>query len=154
MATTQEEKILLGEAAEHLVLARLLRRMYLASQGPRGLTADDILIKGGLTMQVKANKTGPKGGWFVDQSEPRSSSFYALVDFTYEDEPIVYVLPSDLVQRTIEAEHKANLRRNPSAKDSGIRKIHDPWGRNGPPPGYKDGWLAQYREAWDLLPSS
>src|SRR5664280_1497241 len=39
MARTQDEKILLGEAAEHLVLARLLRRMYLASQGPRGLAA-------------------------------------------------------------------------------------------------------------------
>jgi hypothetical protein len=116
------------------------------------LAADDILIKGGLTIQVKANKTGPKGGWFVDQAEPRPSCFYALVNFTHEDEPVVYVLPSDVVQATIKAENVAVLLRNPKANDSGIRKIHDPWGRAGPPAGYEDGWLVPYKEAWNLLP--
>src|SRR5665213_2165335 len=146
MASKQDEKIMLGEAAEHLVLSRLLRRLYFASQGPRGLAADDILIKGGLTIQVKANKTGPKGGWFVDQSEPRPSCFYALVDFTTLDDPVVYVLPSGVVQATTRADHEAVLLRNPKANDSGIRKIYDPWGRAGPPAGLEDGWLAPYRD--------
>lgn len=37
MAQGQEEKVLQGEAAEHLVVARLLRRGYVASQVPEGV---------------------------------------------------------------------------------------------------------------------
>ena len=136
----------------HLVLSRLLRRMKLASQGPRGWESDDILVEGSTTIQVKANMTGPKGGWFVDQRVPLKNRFYALVDFSDEIAPVVYVLPSKVVQASIQAEHEAALLRNPNAKDSGIRKIHDPWGRSGPPTGYEDGWLVCYREAWGQLP--
>ena len=46
-----------------------------------------------------------------------------LVDFTSENDPVVYVLPSEVVQATVRAEHDAILLRNPKAKDSGIRKI-------------------------------
>ena len=85
----------------------------------------DILVNGGLTVQVKANKTGPKGGWFVGQAEPRPSCFYALFDFTTMDEPVVYVLQSDAVQAAIRAEHKAVLLRNPKASQ-GFGNPQDP----------------------------
>jgi len=61
MTDGQGKKVLLGEAAEHLVLARLLRRGYVASQAPRTWKADDILVYGGPRVQVQATTTGVKG---------------------------------------------------------------------------------------------
>jgi hypothetical protein len=62
MATPQEQKVLLGEAAEHLVLARLLRSGSVASQAPRAWKADDILGRDGLRIQVKATVKGASQG--------------------------------------------------------------------------------------------
>jgi len=53
MPTSQAEKLLLGEAGEFLVLTRLLRHGHVASQAPRNWKADDILIHGGQSIQLK-----------------------------------------------------------------------------------------------------
>ncbi|PZS10978.1 MAG: hypothetical protein DLM70_00090 [Chloroflexi bacterium] len=65
MAQGQAAKVLLGEAAEHLVLARLMRRDYVASQAPRAWKSDDILVRDGFRIQVKATTKGTRQGWMV-----------------------------------------------------------------------------------------
>jgi hypothetical protein len=89
MAKPQPEKVLLGEAAEHLVLARLLRRGYVASQAPRAWKADDILGQDGLRIQVKATVEGSSHGWLVGDVVADPRRFYALVDFADEKNAVI-----------------------------------------------------------------
>ncbi len=150
MANGHERKVLLGEAAEHLVLARLLRRGYVASQAPRTWRADDILVYGGPRVQVKATIRGIKVGWVVTDVEVADDRFYALVDFSDEGAPVIYVLPSVEVRRAAETFHAAWLLKSHSTSQTDVRKVQDPF-----PPyvdGYAPGWLEQFREAWYVIP--
>src|ERR1700722_3005309 len=63
MKKSYNERLFLGEAGEHLVLVRLLRRRILVSQAPRAWADDDILGIDGLRIQVKATDRGVEHGW-------------------------------------------------------------------------------------------
>jgi hypothetical protein len=153
MAKRQDDNTLLGEAAEHLVLSRLLIRGYVATQGPRGVKSYDLFVTSGIgthfVIQVKGNRKGLKVGWIVGR--PESGYFYALVDYSDESAPVVYVLPSEVVRSAVDAEGEV-IRRRTGREPDNLRKIRDPWRLR--PSEYEDGWLAQYREAWSLLPES
>ena len=149
MAKPQEAKILLGEAAEHLVLAGLLRRGHVASQAPRAWKADDILGRNGLRIQVKATDQGKRQGWMVGNVEPDPQRFYAFVDFADETDPDVYIMPSCIVRDAAERAHHEYHRLHPGAGPSVIRKIQDPYPVKVP--GYDEGWLKTYRDGWAQL---
>ena len=149
MATPQERKVLLGEAAEHLVLARLLRRGYVASQAPRAWKADDILGRDGLRIQVKATVKGASQGWLVGDVVADPRRFYALVDFADEKNAVIYLVPSSIVREAAEASHWEYYRHHPGAKPSPMRKVMDPFPFevSGCPP----GWLEKFCEGWPQL---
>jgi hypothetical protein len=150
MATPQNEKILLGEAAEHLVISRLLRLGYVASQAPRKWRGDDVLIDQGPSFQVKATK-GSR--WIVGQVRPNDRQFYALVDFRQPLAPVVYVLSNKDIRKVIEAAHASFRAVHPEVKDTGMRIVHDPWLKGCAPLEYPNGWLEQFQERWDQLPA-
>lgn len=149
MAKPQEAKVLLGEAAEHLVLA--LRRGHVASQAPRAWKADDILGRHGLRIQVKATDQGKRQGWMVGNVEPDPQRFYAFVDFADETDPDVYIVPSCIVRDAAEKAYRESLRVYTGAGPSVIRKIQDPYPPKLKVPGYEEGWLKTYRDGWAQL---
>jgi len=111
VAIPQNEKLLLAEAAEHLVLSRLLRLGYPASQAPRTWRADDILIDQGPSFQVKSTKGGLN--WMVGQVRENPRQFYAFVDFQLELAPVVYVIKNADVRRVIDASFVVNRELHP-----------------------------------------
>lgn len=149
MGKSQNQKVLLGEAAEHLVLAGLLRRGYVASQAPRAWKADDILGGDGLRIQVKATDMGKKQGWMVGNVEADPCRFYALVDFFDAQDPHVYILPSRTIREAAEEADREGHRLHPSAKQTGMRKIQDPYPYRVN--GYEPGWLEFHRDQWAQL---
>jgi len=151
MATPQNEKILLAEAAEHLVISRLLRLGYPASQAPRTWRADDVLIDQGPSVQVKATDKGLS--WMVGRVCPNDRQFYAFVDFRQRFAPVVYVLSNERVRKVVQAAHEAFTVTHPEVKDIGMRNVQDPWRKGCVPPEYLNGWLEQFRERWDQLPA-
>ena len=150
MPTPQNEKLLLAEAAEHLVLSRLLRLGYPASQAPRTWRADDILIDQGPSFQVKATKGGLN--WMVGQVHQNKRQFYAFVDFREQLAPAVYVMKNADVRKAIAASYAVNKEVHPTWKETGIANIRDPWRRGTEPPGFPNGWLNDYLERWGQLP--
>lgn len=144
MAKSFNDKILLGEAAEHLVVAGLLRRGHVASQAPRAWKADDILGRDGLRIQVKATDRGKKQGWMVGNVEPAPHRFYALVDFSDAQDPHVYIVPSTVIREAAEEADAEFCRLFPDAKQIGMRKLQDPYPY--PVNGYEPGWLEHYRD--------
>jgi hypothetical protein len=149
MAKSQNDKVLLGEAAEHLVLAGLLRRGHVASQAPRAWKADDILGRDGLRIQVKATDKGKQHSWMVGNVEADPRRFYALVDFSDVQDPHVYIVPSITIREAAEEADREGHRLHPHAKQTGMRKVQDPYPYyvNG----YKKGWLEDYRDQWTQL---
>jgi hypothetical protein len=145
MAGSQNEKILLGEAAEHLVISRLLRLGYVASQAPRTWRADDVLVDQGPSFQVKATRS-KKLRWMVGKIPQRDNQIWALVDFREEQQPVVYVLTNEEIRAVNDAQSSAFESRN--FKDVGIYVLSDPWPTKIKVEGYQDGWLEQYREKW------
>jgi hypothetical protein len=98
------------------VLARLLRRGYVASQAPRAWKADDVLGRDDLRIQVKATVNGISQGWLVGDVDAHPRRFYALVDFADEKNAVIYVVPSSIVREAAEASHWEFYRHHPGAK--------------------------------------
>jgi len=151
MATPQNEKILLGEAGEHLVISRLLRLGYVASQAPRKWRGDDVLIDQGPTFQVKTTDKGLN--WMIGQIRPNHRQFYALVDFRQQITPVVYVLSNKDIREVIERSCEAWQAVHRDSKDIGMRNVLDPWRKGCAPQKYPNGWLEHFRERWDQLPA-
>ncbi len=157
-----------GDVGEHWVLYRLIRAGFTAILAPTNAKAVDILAadKDGrsLSIQVKT-KTNASGWFFTDVTERRVDPrlFYFLVDLGRDgnlEPPEVYVLPSEVVARTVRIQHagwlsgtKAN---GEPRKDSSVRVLRDPY-----PSGvgkfalaeYPAGWLERYKENWNILGS-
>jgi len=152
MASPQNEKLLLAEAAEHLVLARLLRLGYPASQAPRTWKADDILIDQGPSIQVKSTDKGLN--WMVGLVARSDRQFYAFVDYRDRLAPVVYVMSNADVRKVIDDSHEAyKLARPHWRTDTGIRNIKNKWSPGCEPAAFPNGWLDHYRERWDQLPA-
>jgi hypothetical protein len=105
MGTPQNEKILLAEAAEHLVISRLLLLGYPASQALRTWRADDVLVDQGPSFQVKATDKGLN--WMVGPVRPNDRQFYALVDLRQRLAAVVYVLSNEDIRKVIQASYEA-----------------------------------------------
>ena len=149
MPTPQNDKALLGEAGEHLVISRLLARGLLTFLAPRGWKSDDVMLESGLTFQVKT--TDKSRNWLVGKVLVEPARFYAFVDYHLPDAPVVYVLPSAKVFDAAEALHRAVSAAHPNYKDTGMRNIQDPWIRQSGVSPYLPGWLEEFREAWALI---
>jgi hypothetical protein len=150
MATPANDKMLLAEAAEHLVISRLLRLGYPSSQAPRTWRADDVFIDQGPSFQVKATDKGLS--WLVGNVRQNERQFYALVDFRERLAPVVYVLSNADIRKVIEAAQEASIAGHPDFKDIGMRKLQDPWPKGCEPPKYPNGWLQNFEEQWQQLP--
>ena len=152
------DKTLIGPAGEHLVLARLLSRGYLAAPAPRGTRKVDILVNfidGGepFLIQVKSTMTSARNGWWLAQKHEDirdQDLFYCFVDFQPE-QPDVYVLPSITVADHVKSGHAnwlATPRRDGGVhKDVSGRRIDNKAQWDGRP----EGWMAEYKERWDFF---
>jgi len=150
LLTSHNSKVLLGEAGEHLVLSRLLRRGHVASQAPRTWTADDILIHGGQSVQVKTTDKGKRPEWLVGSSiEVSPLRFFALVDYRDPFAPVVYVVPSQSLEDAVAEADRRYYEQRPQSKPFAGRTISDGW--NHDVPEFPAGWLQPYREAWGQL---
>lgn len=152
------DKTLIGPAGEHLVLARLLSRGFLAAPAPRGTRKVDILVNfidGGepFLIQVKSTMTGARNGWWLSQKHEEirdDDLFYCFVDFKPE-RPDVYVLSSIVVADHVRDSHAnwlATPRRDGGQhSDTTGRRIDNKAQWDGRP----EGWLEKYRERWDFF---
>jgi len=151
VATSHAEKVMLGEAGEALVLSRLLRHGHVASLAPRTWKADDILIHGGPSIQVKTSDKGRRPEWLLAREiDVRSSRFFALADYRDPIAPVVYVLPSEDLERAADTADRCYYEQRPLSKPFSGRTISDGW--NHDVLEFPSGWLQPYREAWNLIP--
>jgi hypothetical protein len=158
---------LLGAAGEHLVMAELLRRGYIAALAPQGAPNIDIVVtdvdgERACSIQVKTRrKRGSDGGWHMSRKhEDRRGSqlFYCFVDFGIDEKSSVeiYVVPSAVVADALTMAHRAWLKapgRNRPHNDNKMRRFRPSYtnvcGANSNL--YTQGWLERYRAAWSLL---
>ena len=148
--SSQDDKIRLGEAAEHLVLSRLMRHGHVAAQTPRRYSTFDLFTDKEMRIQVKASRAGRN--WLVGQVRPEPTLIYCLVDFEGGDAGTVYVVPSQIVRDATEASHRRYEEVSPDLRETSIRKLMDPWRKRYEPAGqFRSGWLDVYREAWGQL---
>lgn len=154
--TPGRDKALVGAAGEHLVLARLLSREYLAAQAPRGSRKVDIIVNyidGGnpKLIQVKTTMGSAKQGWHLSEKHESivdDDLFYCFVDLG-KDEGVVYVIPSNIVASTIKDDH-AKWLSVPGAKgqdhnDTPMRRLRTETYTKS------EGWMDEFKEAWHLL---
>ncbi len=100
---------------------------------------------------VQVKTTTVSGRWVLgaknelpEHVHPRL--FYAFVALVPAS-PEVYIVPSTVVADFLAASHRAFLARG--GKDNPVRSIRLRHGSEVP--GYKHGWLEQYRDRWDYL---
>ena len=152
---------LVGAAGEHLVLSRLLAKVILASQAPRGARKADILVNpldGGRPVLIQVKTTSgsrTRVGWHMNvkhESITDSDLFYCFVNLG-EDNPQVYVIPAKVVAKVIKSGHETWLS-TPGSKgqkhnETDMRRIsNSPRLENKYAP---DGWMDKYLENWELL---
>lgn len=155
---TAVQRSLVGPAGEHFVLFRLYQQGMLASLSPPGSPTVDVLVLAAdesviATLQVKTRTRGTNKGWHMNSKQEHMSAprcFYAFVDMDVPEGamPITYIIPSSEVAKMLAASHKAWLA-IPNHRDNPMRNV-----RPSHPfrvPGYPDGWMDQYREAWGRL---
>ena len=155
---TAVQRSLIGPAGEHFVLFRLYQQGMLASLSPPGSPTVDVLVLAAdervvATLQVKTRTRGADKGWHMNVKHEHISAprcLYAFVDMEVPEGvmPITYIIPSGQVAKMLAASHKAWLA-IPNHRDNPMRRV-----RPSHPfkvPGYPDGWMDQYREAWAQL---
>lgn len=158
---------LLGAAGEHLIMAELLRRGYIACLAPAGVPTADVVVTDVAgarhsSIQVKSRRDiGSDGGWHMGEKHERLAVdrlFYCFVDFgkSVGTVPKRYLLPSSIVARVLTESHRAWLQ-NPGAKgqmrkDGAMRRLlpnyEKIFGKQNP---YPAGWLNEFEDAWQLL---
>jgi len=154
-----------GAAAEHFVMCQLLRLNMIAALAPAGVPDADIIVSDVLggnlcAIQVKARQgSGGDGGWQMKKKHEkvdRPRLFYAFVDF--DDSlcvaPKTWIVPSHIVAEVVTLSHQRWLAA-PGAKgqahnDTDLRRFL-PHYKHDDMPNHREGWLAPYEEAWDLI---
>ncbi len=162
MATTKHT----GDIGEHWVLYRLVRAGYTATLAPAYAKAVDILAadRDGTPFGVQVKTKSGSKGWRLTadaefMSDPRL--FYCLVDLGRDgqlESPEVHIVPSSLIAHHTRMGHAEWLKgvkpNGQPRKDSNIRQVLDPVPKSvgdAVRAEFPDGWLAQYKENWNIL---
>src|ERR1700761_5899150 len=146
---------LTGAAGEYYVMSQLLLRGCLAALTPRGAPEADILVARSdgpalAEVQVKARSGLSGKGWRMSEKHEgivRDRLFYCFVDFGYERDWPVYVMPSGFVAKYLKDVHATYLA---TPGKHGQQRTDWP-GRFISPHLPDEGWIDQYREGWDLI---
>ncbi|MGE6696309.1 hypothetical protein ACQKH5_01350 [Hyphomonas sp. NPDC076900] len=163
----QRSTALTGSAGEHFVVCELLKRGYIASLVPDGVPNCDVLvtdISGSrlAAIQVKTRwNIGSDGGWHMSKKHEHISGerlFYCFVDFgnSPDDQPNVFVVPSEVVADLLGRAHQAWLS-SPGAKgqqrkDTDLRRLRPDYSQIlMDDDRFHDGWMGKYKRAWHLL---
>jgi hypothetical protein len=141
-----------GEAGEHWVLYKLLRRGGIedVARASAGMKDHDlyVLLMDGSRKRVQVKmRTTPGGdrGWWVSKNPIAASDlFYVLVDDSGEVGPAAYIVPSRVVAECVSEIADAKGRRLDRPK------ICPSFGKLDLP-SFQDGWLDDYEDRWDLL---
>ena len=167
VAITGEEKkptksTLTGAAGEYFVLYKLLRMGILAGLPPVGAPNVDVLVMDEeanvlISLQVKTRRKGADKGWHMKDKHEKLISrklFYVFVDME-PDDPICYVIPSEVVANCVHRENRAWLaepgKNGRAHKETPMRRVLPRY--SYAVEGFADGWIDQYRENWTLLES-
>jgi len=155
-STTQDEKMKLGEAGEHLVASRILACGLVAGQLPRGYKSDDLYVERGrevVHIQVKT-RVGPLS-WPTGVVSGKKNRYYALVHFdSLEIEaltrPVIYLVPSIVVAKAVTLHEKYYFDAHPNSKGPGVPAVADPFSMDKMMAKHRlgRGWLEKYREPW------
>ncbi len=158
MARSAIERSFLRQAGIHFVLSRLYQQGMLASPSPAGSATVDVVVLAGdetvvATLQVVTRSRGDAKGWEMNRRHERirvPTSFHAFVDLEVKQGmmPITYVVPSSEVANVLVASHKAWLAVR-GHRDSPMRRVKT--AHSFHVPGYPNGWMEKYREAWHQL---
>ncbi|MEO9167011.1 MAG: hypothetical protein ABI230_01270 [Aestuariivirga sp.] len=151
---------LVGGAAEHFVMSKLLLKGKIAALAPKGVPNVDILVSDQegnhqFAIQVKGRRNGSDRGWRMHAKHEgikRKSLFYCFVDFEVPKDvaPKCWIVPSSIVAKTVRESHQAWLTK-PGRKDSTMRSFLPQYNWMKPDPKYMSGWLNKYSENWELL---
>jgi hypothetical protein len=160
---TRRSTTLTGAAGEHYVMYRLLKLGHLAALTPTGAKGVDILISDGNGQHLAATQVKTSGepvtvGWRMDAKHEEMSGdrlFYCFIDPTGSSAaPSCWIVPSAVVAKHVYSTHRAWLSGTPmrgsTRRDGPGRKMHLVCS-NPPLDDYPNGWMDQYKEAWDLL---
>lgn len=159
MATSQDQKIKLGEAGELLVISRLLSAGLIAGQLPRGYKSDDLYVERGddvIHIQVKT-RVGPLS-WPIGEVVSKPNRFYGFVhlsslEFDQLAQPVVYLVPSKVVARAVSLHAKYYQQVHPNFRGRGVPTLADPWRMDSMMARHQlgRGWLEKYKEPWQAF---
>lgn len=149
----------IGEAGEHYVLFHLYRLGYIGGQVARGTAGTDLLVArpdGTQAALVQVKTSTKRDSWLMaakNENIVADNLFYVLVGMI-DEPPSVHVIPSAVVADVITRAHnvwastpgRAGRTRN---RDVNTRLLRSFYGWEVP--GYPEGWMEQYRNAWHLL---
>ncbi len=155
---TTVQRSLIDRAGKHFVLFRMYQQGGRACLSPHGSPTIDVLVLAAderviATLRVKTRARGDDKGWQMnvkDEGIRAPELFYAFVDMEVAKDamPITYIIPASKVANMLAASHRAWLA-IPNHRDSPARRVKPT--HKFKVPGYPDGWMEQYREAWDRL---
>lgn len=166
LAHMSSSSSLLEAAGEHYVLCQLLRREFIAALAPQGVPNADIIVTDDIgqrlcAIQVKSRRDkGLDKGWHMKPKHETLEGdrlFYCFVDFgsSLEATPSCYIVPSNIVAEAIRENHKEWLKTPGKGgrlhKDSDVRRLLPDYWRLNPASKHLQGWLDEYREAWNSL---
>ena len=150
---------IIGAAAEHFVMSKLLLQGKIAALAPKGVPELDIIVSDRdgnhlFAVQVKARRIGSDGGWRMDakhENIKRALLFYCFVDFAHSANgcPKCWIVPSSIVAKVLTETHRAYFAKG--KKDSKMRSFLPHYKWMEPEKKYMRGWLNKYEEAWEPL---
>jgi hypothetical protein len=162
------QSTLVGPAGEHFVMSELLRRGFIAALAPQGVPNVDVVVTDTdghrlCSIQVKSRRDiGSDGGWHMGEkheAQMAENLYFCFVDFgkTTEARPAVYVVPAKVVAEILRLSHQKWLNtpgKNGQARNDGKMRRFLPsyaklFGPTTTP--YGEGWLDQYKNAWQIL---
>lgn len=162
--TFKTNSTILGAAAEHFVMSKLLRLNLIAALAPAGVPNCDIVVTDESgnrlsAVQVKARtEKGSDGGWHMGEKHEHLVSpglYYVFVDFgkSHLDVPRSWIVPARIVASVLKRSHEAWLsgegKNGRKRNDSPMRRFLPDYSKFGLPE--KSGWLDIHLEDWSLL---
>lgn len=153
----------IGAAGEYYVMSQLLLRGMIAALAPKGVPNTDIIVTDRLgdqlcAVQVKTRTTSAgDNGWHMSAKHESIKSpnlYYAFVGLE-TDPPGCWIVPSEVVAKAVTVSHQKWLsmpgRNGHVRKDTKLRRFRFNYNNFGLQKKYPQGWLDQYKNAWDLL---